>query len=206
MAQLATQRDIDSILKTSQQKAVSTGLFTFILVVVLMIGSFKPTIITIFETSRKLKDREIVYQKLSTHNANLTKLIQSQIELSDRFRQLNYYYPYDGDFSLFISNLNQITKKFNLSLESISFSETVNNQVDRVEVLQFEQMSPMSFQVSIKGDPADLNSFLSYLESTPYFPKILSISYSPNKTITKDTSVSLTLLLYKMNIPATIDE
>lgn len=206
MAQLASTRSVAEILRTSQQKAISTGLLTLTLVVALLWGSFRPTVITIIETQRKYSEKQATLVKLQQQNTNLTALLKERSEQKDKLAALDYYFPSDGDFSLFVTNLNQIALKYKLSLESVSFSANYARQVEKISALQFAEMTPMTFQISVVGDIAQLSPYLSYLESTPFLPKVLSIGYSPIKESQSKTPMSATLLLYKMSVVAAPNE
>lgn len=202
MAQLAGKRSVFDLLQTSQQRTISTGILTFALLVALLWGSFRPTIITIIETNRKYAQKEALLQKLDTQNTNLATLLLDQLQEEEKLSALDYYFPSNGDYSLFVINLNQTAKKYSLLMNSVSFSSSYFRQVEKITALQFPEMIPMTFQVSLVGDPSRLGSFLSYLESMPFQPKVLSVSYAPNKTDTSKTALSVTLLLYKMTGPA----
>jgi len=203
MAQLLEERKLGDILKTNQQKAVSTGFLTFVLLVILLIGSFRPTVKTISEARRKVDNRERALRKLTEHNAALTSLKEQQLKLDTELSALNYYFPSDGDFSLFITNLNEMALENNLILEAISFSNSYNDRIENIASLQYEEMTPVTFQIALRGAPEDLSTFLAFAENTPFLPKVLSISYSPNRVLSQETSLSVTLLVYKMNSPAT---
>lgn len=206
MAQLATDRNISSIIQTSQQKAISTGLLTFTLIVVLLWGSLRPTVSTILTTTRKLSEREAALSNLQQHNANLTKLKTAQLELADDLTNLNYYFPYDGDFSLFVVNLNEIATDHDLTLQSVSFSEKYASKIEEVNSLKFDEMRPITFNVALEGDPNDVAKFLSYMENTPFLPKILGVGYSPGVVLKSNTVITVSMLLYQMNSPATAYE
>lgn len=206
MAQLTTQRNIDSILKTSQQKAISTGILTFALVAALLWGSFRPTLITIIETNRKYEEKTRALKKFEDQNANLTALITKRLELKSSLAALDYFFPYDGDYSLFVTNLNQIAKNYGLTLNAVNFSDTYFRQVEKVTSLQFNGMTPVTFQASLTGDSSKVAQFLSYTESTPFLPKVVSISYSPNRINPDKTSISAIFLVYKMSAKAAPNE
>jgi Tfp pilus assembly protein PilO len=199
MAQLATSRNISNILQTSQQKALSTGLLTFALVVALLWGSFRPTVITIIQTNRKFAEKEAALTKLEKQNTNLTNLLKDRLEQKDKLQALDYYFPSDGDYSLFVTNLNQIAKRYKLSMDSVSFSASYFRQVEKITALQFPEMTPQTFLVTLTGDASKLSAFLTYVESMPFLPKVLSVGYSPHKTDATKTTMSITLLLYKMS-------
>ncbi|MCC7304423.1 hypothetical protein IT418_03375 [bacterium] len=202
MAQLAGTRNVSNILRTSQQKAISTGLLTFALVVALLWGSFRPTMITIIETNRKYAEKEATLAKLEQQNSNITSLLKDRLDQDEKLAMLDYYFPVDGDFSLYIVNMNHIAKKYGLTMDSVSFSANYFRQVEKIEALQFQEMTPVTFQASLTGDPSNLSPFLSYIENTPFLPKVLSIGYSPNRNNSAKTTMSVTFLLYKLSIPA----
>lgn len=198
MAQLAGTRNVMNILRTSQQKAISTGLLTFALVVALLWGSFRPTVITIIETNRKFSEKQATLAKLEQQNSHITSLLKDRLEQNDKLAALDYYFPFDGDYSLYIVNLNQIAKKYQLRLDAVSFSANFFRQVEKITALQYEEMTPVTFQASLNGDPSNLAAFLRYVESTPFLPKVLSVGYSPNRNKPEQTTMSATFLLYKM--------
>jgi Tfp pilus assembly protein PilO len=202
MAQLANTRSLSEIIKTSQQRAISTGLLTFGLLTVLLWGSFRPTVITIIETNRKYENQKVALQKFQLQNTNITSLVTKSLELKDDLAGLDYYFPNDGDYSLFITNLNQIAKNYDLRLESVSFSSTYFRQVEKVTSLQFDALTPVTFQTLIVGDSTKISQFLSYIENTPFLPKVIGISYSPNRTNIEKTNISITFLVYKMSLQA----
>lgn len=204
MAELAKTRNIADLLQTSQQKAISTGLLTLVLVTVLLWGSFRPTLLTILETNTKFQEKTDILNRLETQNTRLTELLSKQAELSKEINALDHYFPSNGDYSLFITNLNSIAEKNNLKLNSVSFSASYFRQVANNVNLQYPEMTPTTFQVAITGDPANLPVFLSFLEGTPFMPKILSIGYSPNRSNPLKTTMSVTLLLYKMTARAPV--
>lgn len=206
MAQLAGTRNIAGILQTSQQKAISTGLLTLALVVALLWGSFRPTIVTIIETSREYDNKVALLGKMKTQSANLTSLLRDQLEQKEKLLALDYYFPSDGDYSLFVTNLQPISLRYGFTMPSVSFSSSYFRQVEKISDLQFSEMTPVTFQVSLIGDPVKLGEYLSYIEQMPFQSKVLSVSYSPNKTETTKTQISLTLLLYKMSAAAVADE
>lgn len=199
---LTPSRDVSTFLKTSQQKAVSTGLLTLALVTALLWGSFRPTVATIIETSRKYDEKKSALTIIRKQNANLTNLVQQRADNEKILTGLDYYFPYDSDFSLFVTNLHEISGSYGLTMESVSFSENYIRQIERVDALNFENMTPLMFQVSLSGSTTRLAAFLSYIESTPFLPKVISVNYTPNKATLEKTSISVTLLVYKMTSPA----
>jgi Tfp pilus assembly protein PilO len=204
--QLAQNRNIDSILKTSQQKAISTGILTFTLVAALLWGSFRPTVITIIETNNKFKEKTQALEKFETQNSNLTTLLTKRLELQPELKSLDYFFPHDGDYSLFVTNLNQIAKNYGLTLDSVIFSDTYFRQVEKVTALQFEAMTPVTFQASLSGDVSKVAQFLSYVESIPFLPKVIGVGYSPNRADPAKTNVSTTFLMYKTSAKAAANE
>jgi hypothetical protein len=203
MATLAntTTRDISGILRTSQQKAFSTGIFTFGLIAVLLWGSLRPTISTIFETSEKFQTKQALLKQLENQNTTLTKLIADKESLKDDLKKLDTYFPSDGNYALFIANLNLIFTKYNYTLQSVNFSNTITRQLETNPNYAFEQMSPVTFQFAIRGNPSNIVALTSYIEGTPYVPKILSVSYTYNKTKPDDTDIVVSLLVYKLSAP-----
>lgn len=196
MATRQTQRDITSILRTSQQKALSTGVLTVVLIAVLVLGSLRPTLSTIFETNQKYEEKQQLLSTLKTQNQKLTQLVALKQDAKDTVDSINTYFPYDGDFSLFIVNLNQIANTYKLTMGNVSFSETLNNQIKENEAFVYKGMTPTTFQVTLSGDRTNLYSFLSYLESAPFFPKIISVQFGASTT--QNTLISIAFVVYKL--------
>lgn len=192
-------RNVAEILKTSQQRAFSTGILTAILVAVLAWGSLRPTIVTIFETNQKFNEKTTYLNALKKQNSSLTRLVSQKNDNKVALTRLNIYHPADGNYALFISNLDKIVQKYNFKLNNVSFSETATRQFTDLPAFQYESFTPVTFQMSIEGNAALLDQLCSYLENTPYLPKVTSINYAP--TASGKTNVSLIIVLYKLTTP-----
>jgi len=196
MADRPLQRDITAILRTSQQKAISTGLLTLILIAVLVIGSLRPTIITILETNQKYEEKQQLLTTLKHQNQRITQLVSQKQDAKNTLDAINHYFPYDGNYSLFIVNLNQIAKSYQLDMPNVSFSESINNQIKENSLFSYKGMTPTTFQVTLTGSKSNLVSFLSYLENSPFFPKIVGIQHSG--LLSSSGTISLTFVVYKL--------
>lgn len=202
MATLAKSRNIADLLQTSQQKAFSTGLLTLVLVTALLWGSFRPTILTIIETNKKYNEKKALLDRMETQNTRITTLVSQQNELADEMQALDAYYPNDGDYSLFVTNVNELARKHGFWLTAVSFSSNYYRQVESDKNLQYEGLNPTTFQLSLVGNYVNIHQFLTYLENLPFLPEILSLSYSPNANDPTKTTISVTILVYKLNSAA----
>ncbi|WKZ30508.1 MAG: hypothetical protein QY314_01905 [Candidatus Dojkabacteria bacterium] len=196
----SSTRDLSDILKTSQQKAFSTGALTVALIAILVWGSLRPTIITIFETGEKFNQKTQLLEALKSQNSTLTQLLAEREEAKDELQNIDLYFPYDGNFSLFIINLNQVAHQYDFRMPNVSFAETSSRQIENNPTFQFIGMRPTTFQIGLEGNPANIFQFSSYVENTPFFPKLINISYS-NPKDGNTTAVDLTYLVYKLDTP-----
>jgi hypothetical protein len=168
---------------------------------ILVWGSLRPTITTIFETGEKFNQKTQLLDALKTQNSTLTQLLAEREEAKDELKNINLYFPFDGNFSLFIINLNQIANKYDFEMSNVSFAETTNRQIENNPAFQYVSMKPTTFQVGLKGNSSNLFQFASYLENTPFFPKLVNISYSGSPQADGKTAVDVTFLVYKLESP-----
>ena len=184
------------MIRTSQEKAFSTAILTLIMLNIVFWGAIKPTIDTIVKTRKKLAVYKNTLSKLEEKNKKLTELSQEYEDLKPTLRRLDYYYPYNSDFSLIIDNLYRTALSFNFKLKDVAFSEKINRKVEEKMEKKYKYLLPVTFRINISGNRQNLQQFMDYWENMPFSPQFISLVYDPQDT-GDNQSISLVFVAYK---------
>ncbi len=176
--------DLLKIVREASEKRVSyifTGI-TVAVAIVLIIGAIRPTIITITRINSEISTKENTVQALSDKITALTALDTQYIGLKDDFENMSLVFPTEGNFSLFMANIDAVSSRNGFVLVGLAFSEYKEDNPISTTVLE-----PWSVRLTVDGKKNNLVNLLRDLESLPMYPVIESISYS-DKTETEETT------------------
>jgi|GEM_PF-2434907 len=205
-SRIKKQVNIGALLRNSQQKAFSTGILSLVLLNIIIWGSLRPTINTIIKTKTEYEKLQRDLITLKEQNVTLSRLISEREDLKESLKNIDSYFPNDENYSLFIDNIHRILSKFGYDLISISFTSDATS-VKSIPTI--ENMDPIIFDLTVKGQVGKVKEVTSYLENLPFVPQIISINYSVKKVDnSKDNNVQISfrLLLYKYKIKNIKDE
>ena len=186
---------------TAQSKTFFAGGFTLLFAFLLVIGAIRPTISDIIRIRTQLKRYKEIAVKLDD---KIDTIYELKSELDARQRTLAYfdiYYPYNTDYSLFVSNLEYIVKQEKATLLSVTYSEkTKDEYVKRFQKKGIKSLDPIVFTVTIQGDYNQLLAFLKQLEQNPYLPQVISMGYRADKADQK-RAFTINILLFRLKKP-----
>lgn len=178
-----------------QNKTYSFAIFTIIVVAILVAGAIRPTVQKILQINKEIAQKRIVNEQLANKtNALATLTNQYQSRVAD-FNTLAMLYPSQGNYSLLMSNIEEISQSNGYTLTGINFGST-----EKIN-LGTNVLKPWSIRLSIKGSKANFVKYLQQLEEMPNFPRIMRVSFS-NTTDKKGlTAYSVELLIYRIEQP-----
>ena len=179
-----------------QGKTISTGLLTLLMLNLVFWVAIKPTISQAIALHTQSQEYEEVYQQLHAKNETITKVYEQFQDMKPQLKTFNYYFPYDGDFSLVIANLHKIAQAYGFNLQQISFSERITKQIRKTVSGKLLLLQPTTFTCQLKGPLANLNSFITHWENTPFLPKVISITYGA-QTQTRQ-SILIMFVVYRL--------
>ena len=185
------------VVREISEKKISyifTGI-TVAVAIVLIAGAIRPTVITITRINAEISEKETTEKALTEKISALTELDTQYIGLKDDFEDISLVFPTDGDFSLFMANIDAISSRNGFVLVGLSFAEYKEDNPVATGVLE-----PWSVRLTIEGKKNDLVNFLKDLESLPMYPVIESVAYSDDGENEEVNSFSIHMRIYHVPI------
>lgn len=178
---------------TIQAKTYSFAAFTIVVVIILLAGAIRPTLVKISEIQKEVNTKTITNKQLDNKIEALSKLSNEYAENRDSFATLPLVFPAQGNFSLLLSNIEEVAKENGFVLTSINFGKTDNVKLD------YQSLRPWIMKFSVSGSRANLIPFLARLEELPMYPTITKVNYSIDKESNQANSFSIEMTIYKLD-------
>lgn len=179
---------------SKKAEMIFTGL-TFIVAVLLIVFAIVPTVRTVTDINKEIKEKERITQALESKIKALNDLDNQFNTNKEIFKDISLIFPSSQNFSLFLANIDAIVTRNNFVLNSIGFSEYKETK-EEMSKLKLTALSPYSVRLSVKGSKMNLISFLRDLESLPMYPVVESINYTSDIDEQGNTDFSLNLRIY----------
>lgn len=178
-----------------QSKTYTFAVFTIIVVIVLIAGAIRPTIIKISQINNDIKVKRDIDKQLGSKLDSLASLTNDYAVKKTELDTLPLLFPSQGNFSLVMSNIEEISKENGFNVLNINFAST-----DKIN-LGTKVLKPWSVKVTVTGSKANFVKYLSELESMPMFPRINKVSFTQSSDNNGALQYSIELLLYKLEDP-----
>jgi len=195
MAENKGLKYVNIITSSVRNKTYSFAIFTLLVVIVLLVGAIRPTVITISRINKEIKEKSEINDMLDTKINNLAQLSNQDSELSDQIEMFPLIFPTQGNFSLFMANIEEIAKDNGYKLIGINFDDP------DIEKDSLSALAPWSARVNITGKKSNLVKFLEDLESTPMYPDVIQVSYANQVNETGLTAFNVNVLIYRIEDP-----
>ncbi len=184
------------IVKESPEKKKSYIFFGFsvVVMIILIIFAIRPTILTITRINKEIKEKEVMNNLLDTKINTLSALDKEYADSKKKMNNLELIYPADGNFSLFMSNIDAITARNGFALMSISFDNYKGENFS----IGTKVLVPKTVRLNIRGRSNNLINLLKDLEALPMYPVVESVSYSTQKDKEGLNSFSISLRVYNI--------
>jgi Tfp pilus assembly protein PilO len=184
------------IIKESPEKKRSYiffGLSIFVMII-LIVFAIRPTILTITRINKEIKEKTTVDSLLEKKIETLSELDKQYATSKKEFDNLELIFPADGNFSLFMSNIDAIAARNGFALMSVNFD---NYKGDTFNI-GTKVLVPKAVRLSIRGKDSNLINLLKDLEALPMYPVVESVSFSTQKDKDGLSSFSLNLRIYSI--------
>lgn len=184
------------MIKESPEKRKSYIFFGFSVfaVIILAVFAIRPTILTITRINKEIKEKTVINNLLGSKIDTLSTLDQQYQEYSEDLDNLELIYPEEGNFSLFMANIDSIISRNGFSLVSISFDKYKGDSYN----VSTKVLVPQLVRISIKGKESNLVKLLKDLEGLPMYPVIETVSYSTQRDNDGLSSFSLSIRIYNI--------
>jgi len=191
-----TTNRIIAIISNKRNEMYGFATFTLLIVVLLAAFAIRPTIITIVKINQEIKDKTIVNEQLANKINALSSLGNDYSNMKDSFNDFQLLYPSNGDYSLFMANIESICERHSYTLDSVNFrSKEVGNSLD----FHLSELDQWEATINITGTDSELTRLIDDIESMPMFPVVDFISYSNDKDEQGKTNFSIGITLFHVN-------
>ena len=164
---------------------------TIVVSIALIAGAIRPTIITMARIRSEISKKERTEQALADKISALTELDSQYIGLENDFENISLVFPTEGDFSLFMANIDAISSRNSYVLINLAFSEYKEENPLRTSVVE-----PWSVRLTVEGRRANLINFLKDLESLPMYPVIESVTFSEESDNEEESRFTVNVRIY----------
>ena len=151
-----------------------------------------PELKTSPEIQKEVEAKQVTNQKLDDKIEALSTLSNEYADNKEMFTKLPLVFPSQGNFSLLLSNIDEIAREQGFNLININFGLS-----DKVK-LTYNALKPWNVRFSVSGSRANLIPFLSRMENLPMYPTITKVSYSLDKEKPGVVSFSVEMIIYKL--------
>ena len=193
MAESKALKNLSVILSGNKNKTYTFGIITVVVVLVLLFGAIQPTILTISKITTEVSKKKTLNQQLDAKINAITKLGNDYEYIREDIDYLPLLFPTQGNFSLFLSNIDVITKESGFNLVSISFSADDKFSSGTTTLV------PWGAKITVSGSRANLIQLMEKIEAMPMAPVINNVSFSRNKSNAQSTNISLNIIIYRID-------
>ncbi|MBI2357275.1 hypothetical protein HYV12_04460 [Candidatus Dojkabacteria bacterium] len=178
-----------------QNKTYSFAIFTIIVVIILLIGAIRPTLLTITKINKDIKDKKYINEQLDLKLDNLGTLSNLYSNISFDAKALPLLFPTHGNFSLFMSNVEDISKANGYTLSHITFGG--DSEFD----MNLTTLKPWSVRLTVVGNRSNIVKLLKAYESMPMYPVVNKLNFGEADRETRLTQYSVELLIFRIDDP-----
>lgn len=187
------QQYLKAINGSVQSRTYTFVVFTIIVVSILIGGAIRPTVSKITQINEEIKIKKVMNTQLAAKLDAIAALTNQSVNENIKLDNLPLIYPSTGNFSLLMSNIDEISKANGYSLQSITFGSS--EKID----LSTAVLKPWTARIGVSGTRANFVKYLSQLEQMPMYPRITKVSYSNSANQQGQTSFSIELLIFKID-------
>ncbi len=186
------------IVKESPEKRKGYAFFGFTILAVILLAVFaiRPTILTITKINKEIREKKLINTQLETKINTLSSLDKVFLENKKDFKSLELIFPADGNFSLFLSNLDSIVARNGFVLSAITFDDY---QGENYRVPTSSALKPKSVRVSVSGKRVNLVNLLKDFEALPMYPVVETVSFTNNEDDNGLISFNIGLRIYAID-------
>ncbi|MCK9368821.1 hypothetical protein M0R04_02470 [Candidatus Dojkabacteria bacterium] len=184
---------IKMISGTVQAKTYSFGAFTIIVAIILIAFAIRPTVIKIAEINQEIKEKNQIEQKLNDKLTALASLTNEYATNESDIKNLPLIFPSSGNFSLLLSNLEEVASINGFNLIGINFQKADKFESNLII------LKPWSARVTVKGNRANLIKLLEQVESMPMYPTITKVSYTDEVDNNGQAVYSFEIVIFKID-------
>ena len=169
----ATHESIIIINEKKREVAIFI-LITLVVLSLLVVFPIRLMALKVIEVNNEIEGKRRLKERLETKIENFTQLNAEYQEIREDLEDFVLVYPNQGDYSLFVANIEEICNANFFRLRSVN----LDRERMRGEQNPFEMLDIWSANITVIGRRSDLINLLEDLESMPMLPTVMSVTYS----------------------------
>lgn len=195
MANEKRRRTQLEFLQNNRNKAIGFGIFTVVVVLILIAGAITPSISTVIKIQSEISEKRTILEKLENKVSALSALSQQYSDLDYITEDLPLLFPNTGDYSLIVANIEAILNDYGFDLKVISFQDGVDDVPEDDLIVLIKQ--PVS--ITMEGPSSNFLQLLKALEDMPMHPEISRVNYTYAPDANGNNGYSIQLDLYRVD-------
>ena len=197
MSRKTISHDAITIISKKKKEATLFIVITLVVLIVLIAFPIRLMAISVININKEVEGKRRIRENLDTKITNLTQLNTQYQEIRENLVDFPLVFPSQGDYSLFVANLEEVCKANYFRLESVSVSAQKGSS--ETEVKKFEVLNVWEARISVVGRRSDIVDLLEKIEAMPMYPSVINFSYINEIDDDGFLKFSILLKLYGVN-------
>ena len=191
-----TSNRIINIISNKRNEMYGFAAFTLLVIVLLSAFAIRPTILTIVKINQEINEKTVTNQMLADKINSLSALGSDYSQMKGSFNDIQLLFPSNGDFSLFMANIEALCTKHGYELVSINFKTKKDNESLYTDLNELDQWEAT---ISVHGTDDDLTRLVDDIEKMPMLPVVDRLSYTTEKVDDGKQDFSIGITLFHVN-------
>lgn len=191
----------DTIMIINQKKR-EVGIFisiTLVVLTILILFPIRLMALSVIKINNEIEGKRKIKEQLDNKIRNFTQLNVEYQEIRDDLKDFTLIFPNEGDYSLFVANLEEICKANYFRLESVNVTSSRSSR--EVGENPFDSLNIWTTNISVLGRRSDLLRLLEDIEGMPMHPTASVVSYKNELNNDGFLSFSISIKMYGVNKP-----
>ncbi len=186
---------IQIINKKKKEVAIFLSI-TLVVLIVLIVFPIRMMTLKVIQINNEIEGKRGIKEQLDEKIENLTQLNTQYQEIREDLKDLPLIFPNQGDYSLFVTNLDEIAKanQFRLTSVNLSYERARRHEVP------FETLDYWDANINVAGRRTDLIHLLEDIESMPMLPTVQRISFRNELDDDDLLRFNVTVRIYGVNM------
>jgi len=152
--------DLGNFYKTKKAKVYTSIIAALVTIIFFVVFAIKPTLITIAQLIRQVKDQQFVLTSLEGKIKDLSQAQINYLNSESKIYLIDEALPISAEVDSLAKQLETLSRKTEVSIESFRINETI---LDTVEKKTTTQKESVNFSITTIGSYENLRKFIILL-------------------------------------------
>ncbi len=196
MSRKTISHDAIQIINEKKKEVAIFLSITLVVLIVLIVFPIRMMTLKVIQINNEIEGKRGIKEQLDEKIEDLTQLNTQYQEIREDLKDLPLIFPNQGDYSLFVTNIDEIAKanQFRLTSVNISYERARRHEVP------FETLDYWDVNINVSGRRTDLIHILEDIESMPMFPTVQRVGFQNEMDDDDLLNFSITMRIYGVNM------